>query len=273
MKLDNKIAGVAERVEDLEYRIFQTKLMEACGLDLSCYKEKQVQRRLSAALVKSGHTNLYDYWRTLNKDPVMLSELVDFLTINVSNFFRNVERFEDLETRILPELLETGKTLRVWSAGCSAGQEPYSIAMLLKDLTPRTRHYILATDVNRTVLQVAQDGIYTEDDVKEVKPLLLAKYFTKQGDEFRLDNSIRQMVTFRVHNLLSDPYETDFDLIVCRNVMIYFTEEAKVRVFKGFFESLRPGGTLFIGGTETLMAAPAYGFQLIAPFFYRKAYV
>lgn len=257
-------------MQNMELKMFQAKLMEASGLDLSCYKEKQVQRRLKAALVKSGHTSLNDYWRTLQKDSVMLGELVDFLTINVSNFFRNVKRFDDLETKILPELLGTRKTLRVWSAGCSAGQEPYSIAIILRELTPLTRHYVLGTDVNKTVLQIAEDGMYTEDDVKEVKPALLTKYFVKQEDGLILSHSIRQMVEYKVHNLLSDPYDRDFDLIVCRNVMIYFTEEAKSKVFRGFYESLRPGGVLFIGGTETLMSAPAYGFQLILPFFYRK---
>ena len=248
------------------------KIMKASGLDLSCYKEKQVQRRLSAALAKFRHANLYDYWRTLKEDPMMLRELMDFLTINVSNFFRNIGRFDDLQTNILPELIGTRKTLRIWSVGCSGGQEPYSIAIILNELTPEIRHYILGTDVNRTILQVAREGIYTEDDVKEVKPLLLAKYFVKQGDEFRVRRSIKQMVTFETHNLLSDPYETNFDLIVCRNVMIYFTDEAKSNVFKGFYQSLRPGGVLFIGGTETLMTASAYGFQLISPFFYRKVY-
>lgn len=263
-------SGAAKDVQDMEFKVFQAKLMGASGLDLSCYKEKQVQRRLSTALIKSGHKSLNDYWMTLQKDSVMLRELVDFLTINVSNFFRNIERFDDLQTKVLPELLETRKTLRLWSAGCSAGQEPYSIAMILKELTPLTRHYVLGTDVNKTVLQIAEDGVYTEDDIKEVKPALLAKYFVKQEDGFMLCHSIRQMVEYKAHNLLSDSYDTDFDLIVCRNVMIYFTEEAKSKVFKGFYESLRPGGVLFIGGTETLMSAPDYGFQLILPFFYRK---
>jgi chemotaxis protein methyltransferase CheR len=268
--LNNLRSGVAKDVQNVELRIFQTKLMEACGLDLSCYKEKQVQRRLSAALAKSGHTSLDDYWRTLEKHPEMRRDLVDFLTINVSNFFRNAERFDDVRTKILPELLGTRKTLRIWSAGCSAGQEPYTIAIILKEMTETPRHYVLGTDVNKAVLQMARDGIYTEDDIKEVKPLVLAKYFVKQADKYVLSNNIKQMVQFKIHNLLSDPYETDFDLIICRNVMIYFTDKAKSDVFKGFHKSLRPGGVLFIGGTETLMSAPNYGFELIHPFLYRK---
>lgn len=269
-KLNNMGPGVAKNVQDMEFRIFQTRLTEACGLDLSCYKEKQVQRRLKAALAKSGHISLNEYWRTLEKNPEMRRELVDFLTINVSNFFRNAERFDQVQTKILPELLGTRKTLRIWSAGCSAGQEPYSIAIILREMTGTTRHYILGTDVNKAVLQMARDGIYTEEDVKEVKPLVLAKYFVKQADKYILSNSVKQMVQYKIHNLLSDPYETDFDLIICRNVMIYFTDKAKSDVFNGFCESLRPGGVLFIGGTETLMSAPNYGFELIHPFLYRK---
>lgn len=259
-----------KNVQDMEYKVFQDKIMETCGFDLSCYKEKQIQRRLGAALVRSGYTSLKEYWVTLEKDPEMRRALMDFLTINVSNFFRNAERFDDLQARILPELLTTRKVLKVWSAGCSAGQEPYSIAIILKELTPATRHYILATDVSKAMLRVAKKGVYIEEDMKEVKPLILSKYFTKETGKYILNSSIKEMVQFKAHNLLSDPYETDFDLIICRNVMIYFTDEAKSRVFTGFYNSLRPGGVLFIGGTETLMSAPMYGFKLIAPFLYRK---
>ncbi len=255
----------------MEYGLFRRKLMQAAGIDLRFYKEKQMRRRLSAALARSGHDNLFDYWRAIESDPAMVRDLVDFVTINVSSFFRNPEKFEELARVILPELLLTCGNLKVWSAGCSTGPEPYSIAMILSELTPGTRHRIIATDINESALSLAREAVYSPEDVKEVKPELLQKYFRGEQGKLRLDERIRRMVEFRPHNLLGDSYEQDCDLIVCRNVMIYFTEEAKAIVFGRFRESLRPGGVLFLGGTETMVAAPSLGFELISPFFYRKA--
>lgn len=254
----------------MEYNLFRRKVMQAVGIDLGCYKENQMKRRLAAALTRSGHASLFDYWRAMEQDPALLRDFVDFVTINVSNFFRNREKFDELAKTILPGLLKDRPTLKVWSAGCSAGQEPYSVAMILRELTPGSRHRIIGTDINSSALHLAREAVYTRDDVKEVRSDLVQKYFTVEEDRLRLKDSVRQMVEFRVHNLLADAYEQDCDLILCRNVMIYFTEEAKARVFKGFHASLRPGGVLFIGGTETIMAASELGFDLISPFFYRK---
>lgn len=257
-------------MQDMEYGLFRKKLMQAAGIDLSFYKESQMRRRLAAALTRSGHANLFDYWRAIESNPSLLKDFVDFVTINVSSFFRNHEKFDELANVILPGLLESRRSLKIWSAGCSTGPEPYSIAIILSELTPGTRHRIIGTDINESALQFAREGVYAYDDVKEVKPDLVQKYFSKEQGKLRLKDRVRQMVEFRPHNLLADSYEQDCDLIVCRNVMIYFTEEAKAMVFKGFHASLRPGGVLFIGGTETIMAAPALGFEPISPFFYRK---
>lgn len=257
-------------MQEMDYGLFRRKIMQAVGIDLGCYKENQMKRRLAAALTRSGHASLFDYWRAMEQDPALLRDFVDFVTINVSSFFRNREKFDELAESILPGLLKTRRSLKVWSAGCSAGQEPYTVGIILSELTPGTRHRIIGTDINVSALRLAREAIYTRDDVREVRPELVQKYFTVEGDKLRLKDPVRQMVDFRPHNLLADAYEQDCDLILCRNVMIYFTEEAKARVFKGFHASLRPGGVLFIGGTETIMAASELGFELISPFFYRK---
>lgn len=257
-------------MQDMDYSLFRWKVMQAAGIDLGCYKENQMKRRLAAALTRSGYATLFEYWRAMEQDPAVLREFVDFVTINVSSFFRNREKFDELARTILPGLLNTRPSLKVWSAGCSTGQEPYTVGIILSEVAPGTRHRIVATDINMSAICLAREAVYTRDDVKEVKPELVKKYFTAEGDKLRLKDSVRQMVEFRVHNLLADAYEQDCDLILCRNVMIYFTEDAKARVFKGFNASLRPGGVLFIGGTETIMTASELGFELISPFFYRK---
>ncbi|MCR4403524.1 MAG: protein-glutamate O-methyltransferase CheR [Firmicutes bacterium] len=264
------VPGVAIDVQDMEYGLFRKKVMQAVGIDLGCYKENQMKRRLAAALTRSGHASLFDYWRAMEQDPTLLRDFVDFVTINVSSFFRNREKFDELARTILPDLLKVRRSLKVWSAGCSTGQEPYTIGIVLSELTPGTAHRILGTDINVSALSLAREAVYTRDDVKEVRSGLVQKYFTVEGDKLKLRDSVRRMVEFRIHNLLADAYEEECDLILCRNVMIYFTEEAKERVFRGFHTSLRPGGVLFIGGTETIMNASELGFELVSPFFYRK---
>ncbi|MGE5587925.1 MAG: CheR family methyltransferase [Clostridia bacterium] len=264
------VPGVAADVQDMEYGLFRKKVMQAVGIDLGCYKENQMKRRLAAALTRSGHANLFDYWRAMEQDPALLRDFVDFVTINVSSFFRNREKFDELAESIMPDLLKVRQSLKVWSAGCSTGQEPYTIGIILSELTPGTAHRIVGTDINASALRLAREAVYTRDDVKEVRPGLVQKYFTAEGDKLRLKDSVRRMVEFKPHNLLADAYEEECDLILCRNVMIYFTEEAKARVFKGFHTSLKPRGVLFIGGTETMMTASELGFELISPFFYRK---
>lgn len=257
-------------MQEMGYGLFRKRLMQAAGIDLSFYKESQMRRRLAAALTKSGHANLLDYWRAIESNPALLKDFVDFVTIGVSSFFRNHEKYDELANTILPGLLATRGTLKIWSAGCSTGPEPYSIAIILSELVPGARHRIIGTDINEFALKFAREGVYRYDDVKEVKPDLVQKYFNEEEGELRLKDRVRQMVEFRCHNLLADSYEQGCDLIVCRNVMIYFTDEAKAMVFRGFHASLRPGGILFIGGTETIMAAPTLGFEPISPFFYRK---
>jgi chemotaxis protein methyltransferase CheR len=196
-----------------------------------------------------------------------LAELRRSLTVPVSEFFRTPEQFERLRRDILPRLLQERPELRIWSAGCSYGAEPYSVALLLEELTPGARHYILATDVDEQALARARAAdSFSERDLRHVPSQMRAKYVA-QG---QLLPEIRTRVTFRAHDLRSEPSEGEFDLIVCRNVMIYLAEAAKRQLYGALYHALRTGGYLFVGDAEVLNQLPEAGFVREKVGFYRK---
>lgn len=258
-------------MDDLEYGFVKRKVLELTNIDLDSYKEKQMRRRLTSYLERTKTPSIAAYFQRIEQDREMLQELKDFLTINVSEFFRDAHQFEKLEKRYLPELLKEKPRLRIWSAGCSNGAEPYSIAMLLDELSPGRRHTIKATDLDESILERAiAGGPYTSQDVRAVRPDRLARYFRKTGEKYWINEKIREMVEFSRHNLLCDPYEKDLDLILCRNVVIYFTDAAKRQINQEFRNALREGGILFIGGSEIIFECTQIGFELIEPSFYRR---
>ena len=259
-------------MEAQEYSYIKREVLKLTGVDLNCYKSPQVQRRLKTFLLRSGHTAWTSFFRALRDDSATLNKLKDYLTINVSAFFRDSEKFEYLRESILPELLRGRPTLRLWSAGCSHGHEPYSLAILLSEATgPYRRHQILATDIDHSALERAQaGGLYSADEVANVPPALLKRYFQAQEDGYRVVERLRRKITFRYHNLVSDPFESGFDLIVCRNVVIYFRTEVKDRLYRRFYDALRPCGVLFVGGTEFLSKASDIGFESAGISFYRR---
>lgn len=249
------------------YKVLRDKVISLAGLDLDCYKSQQLERRLRALLTRTHASSLEQYASLLEREPERLRELYDLLTINVSEFFRNPERYSYLETRVIPSLPPSGA--QVWSAGCANGAEPYSLAMIMKD-KGLEQFSILATDIDLNVLDIARRGIYSQKDVATVPPDKRSRYFTLAEGSYRIADALKASVKFRKHNLLSDPYPNGFDLIVCRNVLIYFTESAKSRVASKFFTSLKPGGFLFVGSTETIFNTGEIGFVNVAPFFYQK---
>lgn len=255
------------------YEWFKKKVLALTGIDLSSYKQRQMQRRINSLMDSLRVQSYQEYYRLLEQDRQRYEEFVRHITINVSEFFRNPERFEDLEKKIIPELLRRNKELRVWSAGAASGHEPYSLAIILLDLDPGGHHYLLATDIDRDCLARAQAAIYHLQELRNVSPERLKRYFVpvERGD-YQVKAEVRKMVHFRYHNLLTDPFESDFDLILCRNVIIYFTEEAKDMLFRKFFSALRPGGVLLLGSTEPLLRYREYGYEAIGTTFYRKPY-
>jgi len=253
-----------------DYLEFIQGIKRKTGIDLSLYKEAQMKRRLTALYEKKGFGSFQEFFSKLNRDSEEMEGFLDRMTINVSEFYRNYKRWEVLETKILPRLLQENKSLKIWSAACSTGEEPYTIAMMLSEHMTLSGRTITATDIDKNAIQRARNGLYPERSLNEVPSVMKARYFTQEGALFKLNEEIRKNVTFKQQNLLSDPFEGNYDLIVCRNVLIYFTEEAKNLLYKKFNASLRPGGVLFVGSTEQIFNPTQYGFETEDTFFYKK---
>ena len=161
--------------------------------------------------------------------------------------------------------------MRIWSAGCSNGSEPYTLAIILNEIAPGRNHYILATDLDRSILAKARArGPYTAEDTRNVTPELCLKYFDAENSRYFVKENIGKRVTFKEQNMLTDPFENNFDLIVCRNVIIYFTMEAKAALYKKFHDGLRNGGYLFLGGTEIIPRPSEIGLSNKGGSFYQK---
>ena len=259
-------------MEEREYLLVKRKVRELVEVDLTHYKSRQVQRRLSALLARSGYSSWTQYFRHLEGDAQALRKFKSYLTINVSEFFRDSSKWAYMGEQVLPQLLQGRARMRIWSAGCSHGAEPYTLAMLLDELSAYPRgHRILGTDIDRGMLDQARGGgPYTEDDVKNVGEDRLRRYFDRDGDDYWVKPTLRSRITFCHHDLLNDPFEEGFDLIVCRNVVIYFTAETKSLLYRRFTEALRIGGVLFVGGTEIISSARELSLHSFHISFYRR---
>jgi chemotaxis protein methyltransferase CheR len=258
-------------VNDLEYSCLKKRVLKLTNLDINCYKVQQMRRRLDMFYEHSKSSSMVDYCDKLEADKGKLTELVNFLAINVSEFFRDASQFVYLQNVVLPGLLHLNPRLKIWSAACSCGQEPYSIAIILDEISPGYRHWIVATDIDEGALKYARDGgPYSMLDVKNIKLELLEKYFSKNENSYWVNERLKKRVVFQNHNLLNDSFDGNFDLIICRNVIIYLSDDARDQLFQGFYRSLKPGGILFLGGSEVIFKSDEIGFKMLHPSFYTK---
>ena len=190
----------------------------------------------------------------MQKDKSLFYEFLDRMTINMSEFWRNPNRWEVLRDEILPELLGSKRRAKVWSAACSTGEEPYTLAMILDTMGILKDSSITASDLDEGALAKAKEGRYMERSLKDVPKETANRYFKQDGLVYRIDEQLKNSIKFMKQNLLVDRFDDGYDLIVCRNVMIYFTEEAKNLLYHKFAASLRPGGILFVGSTEQIFS-------------------
>lgn len=238
-------------------------------LHLGDYKERQMQRRIRNIMAQNHVSTLHEYQQLLINDPVKRAEFIEHLTINVTEFYRNQELFSSFEACLVEQLVPRFQHLKLWSAACSTGAEPYTLAMILAK--HQVQGQILATDIDEQILQKAQRGQYSSHEVKNVSAADLRHYFqTAARDQYQVTASLQRQVTFKKHDLLADRYERGFHVIVCRNVTIYFKPEARDRVYQQLAGALVSGGLLFMGATETLTGAADLGLEKIAAFIYQK---
>ncbi|MFY9175207.1 MAG: protein-glutamate O-methyltransferase CheR [Peptococcia bacterium] len=252
------------------YEKFLVDLKRKFDLDLTGYKRPQMERRINTLMRTLNIVGYDNFVQELASDKELLDRFIAHLTINVSEFFRNSSQWDILTKKIIPQLLTKTQNLKIWSAGCSTGEEPYTMAMVLAENFPQGQHSILATDFDARVLKTAQNGEYPEKSTIGIPARLLEKYFTKHDDKLRANDVLRKYITFRQHNLLRDPFPDNYDLIICRNVVIYFTEESKAQLYRRFYNTLRPGGILFTGSTEQIIQAREIGYQSPELFFYMR---
>lgn len=256
---------------DTEFILIKKRLRALLGIDLESYKSPQMRRRLDGYLERVHATSWAEFLRQLDRDPRAVRQLRDYLAINVTSFFRDRHKWEELRTQIMPLIRRRGQVLRAWSAACSVGAEPFSLAILFQEDPLIWRYQVLGTDIDRDALDRARaGGPYTADEVKEVDAPLLARYFRRAEDGYWVQNTLRQRVEFAEKDLLRSAAKEEFDLVVCRNVLIYFTEEAKAQVIHNLMQALKPGGVLFIGATESIPSGRFVGLERLSLSFYRR---
>lgn len=241
-------------------------------LDLSRYRESTLKRRVSHRMVVLGCEDIHDYVSYIYKNHGELSFLTDTVTIHVTEFFRDRDVFEYFSRRIIGSISRgkagTGdNTIRIWSAGCSTGEEPYSVAILLDDYL-RNRDIeaeIYGTDISEEACRTADRGIYPPEKLTGVPARIKDRYFEESGEGLRICKAIKKMVTFDVHDLFSDPPFAGIDLVICRNVLIHFKHSCRQEVMTKFHSTLNDNGLLMLGKSEAVGGRALGMFKLIDP--------
>ena len=261
-----KLSEVKPILTKEEFELFQKFIEENSGIYLDESKNESLTVSLLTRVLEKGFKSYKEYYEFLAHHPrgeLEFLEILNLITINETSFFRNVAQFAALKEHVLPEIIKrkkNNKTIRIWSAGCSSGEEPYSIAMTLLsalDFLEGWNPEILGTDVCKEALDLAEKGVYSKKSVSLVDQKHLAKYFKKNAqNKYELSDSIKRIVKLKLHNLTEDSYPfpglPGWDVIFCRNVTIYFSPESLQKVLKNFYRSLNDGGYLFLGHAEII---------------------
>jgi len=245
-------------VADSGYDTLMKKLKSEHGLDAASYKENFLARRLDSRMSDVGATTYAEYSRVLDKDRAEYPKLLNCIGINVTDFFRDPAAFNALwgalEEVLLQKTEKGQRIVRIWSAGCSEGQEPYTIGIIMREiLGEMASDYtisIYATDIDDDAIMKGKAGVYPAGKLKSVSGQFLAKYFSLGDGGYSVKDSVKQMVKFFRHDLLTGNYQENFDLIVCRNLIIYLGKDAQVKIMRNFHKALHPGGYMFLGSSE-----------------------
>lgn len=244
-----------EKLEDYDFKRFRDIIYDSSGISFTDVNRPILESRLKDRLKKTNINTLDEYYKKIIKEPEELKVLLDAVTTNLTSFFRNTIQFYALENHILPELQKnrTNKKIKIWSAGCSTGEEPYSIAMVVKEkLDSSWQCEIIASDISFNALMKAKEGFYHSSKVGGIPPNLLKKYTTQIGDGYQIIEDLKKMIRFDYHNLKYDSGLKNFDIVFCRNVIIYFDSKAQVDVINRIYESMSDNSYLFIGHSESL---------------------
>lgn len=263
-------------ITDKEFHEIVTFVKSNYGINL-INKRQLIESRMFSVLTEKGLKNFSEYFNLIKKnDSAEITAMLNKLTTNHTYFMREPAHFDFLSQKVLPELVEKNKNkeIRIWSAGCSSGEEAYTTIMVIRDqlgMQHKAWDYrILATDISEKVMEKAKEGLYNPESLKDVPSSWKQRYFSQKAGFFELHPEIRNQVIFKYFNLMeSFPYRKPFDVIFCRNVMIYFDQETKNQLINKFYDSLKPGGFLFIGHSETVQRDKSK-FEYVQPSIYRR---
>jgi chemotaxis protein methyltransferase CheR len=254
-----------------DYLGFCEGLRQICGIDLTQYKRPQMERRLRSFFARQGIERLTDSLERLRADKQELDALLDRVTINVSQLWRHPEQWERLANGVLPELAREGR-IRAWSAGCSYGAEAFTLAAVCKEAVPRAQVSILGTDIDRRMVDRARAGAFSDEDARTAPTGSMERWFERTPGGWQARAELRAMCSFEVGDLLRGrPAPSRFELIFCRNTVIYFSEPIRDELHARLADALRPGGWLVIGATERITDPTALNLQSKFPFIFRKA--
>jgi len=246
--------------EQEAYESIKARIHKGRGLDVNQYKENYLKRRLAVRMRAVNRHTYLAYDEFLNNNEAEMNILLDRLTINVTQFFRDPEVFVELENTLLPDLLaSTGGRIKVWSAGCSSGEEPYSVAISISEAAEKSGvkdcpFEVYATDIDEAVLRHALSGKYEGHTLDNIAQARKTKYFRQEGKYYSVRDEIKNKVRFLRADLMKPFRENFFDIVLCRNVIIYFTRELQSRVLGFYHAALKDNGILFLGKTETMLS-------------------
>src|SRR5215210_4003671 len=255
-----------------DYVDFCEGIRRLCAIDLSQYKRGQMERRIRTFAGTRGETDLPAYLGVLKRDATELESFLDRVTINVSQLWRHPEQWDVLEHAVLPELSKAGR-IRAWSAGCSYGAEAFTLAAVALSTVPRARVTITGVDIDERMIERARTGIFSRADARATPPGVMARWFTELPDgRYEARSELKALTRFEVGDLLRvRPRAAAYDLVMCRNTVIYFNDEVRDALHARLAEALRPGGYQIIGATERVSAPQSIGLTPTHPFTYRKS--
>jgi chemotaxis protein methyltransferase CheR len=254
-----------------DYVAFCEGVRQLCAIDLLQYKRGQMERRIRTFAERRGTSRLGDYLSMLRQGPEELEGFLDRMTINVSQLWRNPEQWTRLEREVLPALAESGR-IRCWSAGSSYGAEAYSLAALCLEVAPNARISVHGTDIDGRMVARAREGRFSDEDARTAPQPALRRWFDEVDGGWQARPELRRLVTFDTADLLRMRFpRASYDLVLCRNTVIYFTDGVRDELHAGLAETLRPGGYLLVGSTERVSQPMTIGLEPTLPFFYRKS--
>lgn len=246
-------------LNDADYELYRKLIYDESGITFSDTNRSILDSRIKELLRKKNVATPSEYLAIVKKNPEEMKEMLDSVTTNLTRFFRNQPHFDAFINYVIPHVIENKKaagadrTIKIWSAGCSTGEEPYTIAMIMKEICPIGWDFkITASDISLKCLMTAQQGFYADAKVDGIPSDYLSKYFTKVEGGYQIKDDVKSKIHFDYHNLKNDSGARNLDVIFCRNVLIYFDEPAQLAVINRFYNSMAPHSYLFIGHSESL---------------------